>query len=348
VEVTGFETDPWTIAERDFPASGSLEQQVRFVLGYAILAPSSHNSQPWAFHLDVASDREAIIELRADRSRRLAVVDPDDRELTISCGGALFFLRLALRCFGFQPAVEPFPAPDDADFLARVRITPGGTASSEERLLLAALTQRVTNRAQYTDQSVPNDALQRLTAAAAAEGAWFQVAGAAAQETIAGLVAEGDRLQWANPAFRRELASWMRPDHTDAHDGMPGYGFGMGELESLAAPLLIRTFDMGRGRAAKDEELVAGSPVLAVLGTATDTRRDRVAAGEAVAHLLQATAAGISVSFLNQPNEVPALRRRLAEAIGQTGWPQMLIRLGYGPAAKHPPRLTVDEVLTTG
>jgi hypothetical protein len=87
---------------------------------------------------------------------------------------------------------------------------------------------------------------------------------------------------------------------------------------------------------------------LAVLGTTTDTPDDRLAAGEAVAHLLlQATIAGLSASFLNQPNEVPALRRRLAESIGQTGWPQMLIRLGYGPAAKHTPRLAVTEVVAS-
>jgi hypothetical protein len=120
----------------------------------------------------------------------------------------------------------------------------------------------------------------------------------------------------------------------------------MGELESLAAPLLIRTFDMGRGRAAKDEELASGSPVLAVLGTAADSPADRLRAGQAVAHhLLHITAAGLSASFLNQPNEVPPLRQRLAECIAKPGWPQMLLRLGYGPPATHTPRLAVADVL---
>ena len=122
------------------------------------------------------------------------------------------------------------------------------------------------------------------------------------------------------------------PDHTHARDGMPGTGFGMGELESLVAPLLIRTFDMG-SRAAKDEELATGSPVIAVLGTEEDSASDHLRAGQAVAHLLlRATAEGLSASFLNQPNEVPPLRRRLASTIGQAGWPQMLIRFGYGSA----------------
>ena len=41
--MTGFERNPWAITEQDFPVAGSVEEQLRFLLGYAILAPSSHN-----------------------------------------------------------------------------------------------------------------------------------------------------------------------------------------------------------------------------------------------------------------------------------------------------------------
>ena len=42
--MTGFERNPWAITEQDFPVAGSVEEQLRFLLGYAILAPSSHNT----------------------------------------------------------------------------------------------------------------------------------------------------------------------------------------------------------------------------------------------------------------------------------------------------------------
>ncbi|MNG35940.1 hypothetical protein D3C84_1228140 [compost metagenome] len=48
---------------------------------------------------------------------------------------------------------------------------------------------------------------------------------------------------------------------------------------------------------------------------------------------------------MNQPNEIPALRTRLAETIGVQGWPQMLLRLGYGPEIPHSPRRPVEDVL---
>src|ERR1051326_7284519 len=75
----------WHITEADFPADGMPVEQWKFFLRYAVLAPSSHNSQPWCFHI---SDER--LSLYADRSRACRVVDPCDRELIMSCGCALF------------------------------------------------------------------------------------------------------------------------------------------------------------------------------------------------------------------------------------------------------------------
>lgn len=37
---------PWQINEHDFPAAAPPVEQLKFLLRYAILAPSSHNTQP--------------------------------------------------------------------------------------------------------------------------------------------------------------------------------------------------------------------------------------------------------------------------------------------------------------
>jgi hypothetical protein len=73
-------------------------------LNYAVLAPSGHKSQPWLFN--VSGD---AVELHADRTRALPVVDPQDRALVISCEAALFFLRVASRRFGHADEVRTFP-----------------------------------------------------------------------------------------------------------------------------------------------------------------------------------------------------------------------------------------------
>jgi hypothetical protein len=42
--------------------------------------------------------------------------------MLISCGAALYGLRLAVRSLGYQPAVEPLPDPARPRLLARVTL----------------------------------------------------------------------------------------------------------------------------------------------------------------------------------------------------------------------------------
>jgi hypothetical protein len=127
------------------------------------------------------------------------------------------------------------------------------------------------------------------------------------------------------------------------------YAQGMGDLLSLGQPLAVRTFDLGGGMAAKDRQIAAGSPALAVLGTTEERPEAWLRAGQALARvLLTARAADVWASFLNQPIEVPALRPRLRDLLGLEGHPQLLLRLGHGRDVRPSPRRPVEEVLRTG
>ena len=72
---------PWRINADGFPASGFATDRLEYLLGYAILAPSPHNSQPWLFRLNTSD-----VEIFADRRRALPVTDPHGRELRLACG----------------------------------------------------------------------------------------------------------------------------------------------------------------------------------------------------------------------------------------------------------------------
>ena len=81
------------------------------------------------------------------------------------------------------------------------------------------------------------------------------------------------------------------------------------EEHRLSHNLGVRTFDLWREEAARDRQLAAGAPLLAVLGTFNDTPGDWFLAGRAAEHvLLEACASGLQTSFVNQPIEVPSLR----------------------------------------
>ena len=110
----------WSVREQDFPVSADRRQQLRFTLTYAVLAPSSHNTQPWRFHI---LNGGGGVDLWMDRTRSLPVADPDDRELTISCGAALLQLRLAMENFGPQTFTELLPDPSQPNWAARIAAT---------------------------------------------------------------------------------------------------------------------------------------------------------------------------------------------------------------------------------
>jgi hypothetical protein len=313
-------------------------EDVKSLLRYAVLAPSSHNTQPWRFK--VTGNR---IALYADRTRALPVNDPYDRELTISCGCALINLRVAAAHEGFGLTCDITPDPHDGDLLALISLDRAGTASPSEAGLFPSIGGRRTYRKRFQSREVPDGLLRALSEAAAGEGAWFHVIGTEEKRRdVAALVAEGDAVQWSYPGWRRELAAWMHPRRRGDGLALPG-------LIAPIAQVVVRTFDMGHGVGAKDQELADASPVLAVLGTAGDGIDDWLHAGQALERvLLKAYSGGLQASYLNQPVEVASLRAKLQHLIGRAGFPQILLRLGFPPdALPAAPRRPLDDVIDT-
>ena len=62
-------------------------------------------------------------------------------------------------------------------------------------------------------------------------------------------LASAQKIQLGNKAFRKELASWVRPNTSDANDGLPGYSFGYSDFESFFGSFIFGTFDMSSSRA---------------------------------------------------------------------------------------------------
>jgi len=311
-----------------------LHEPALSLLRHAVLAPSSHNTQPWRFRVSATA-----IDLLADRTRALPVNDPDDRELVISCGAALLNLRVAAASRGLDAGVQLFPDPDEPDWLARLSL--GGTRAEPppDGELAAFIECRRTWRKRFTEKVVDDDTVGRLVEAAAMENVWLRPMRTEDQrQQLAGLVAEGDDMQWANPSWRRELAMWMHPRRQ-------GDGLTVPDLVGPVAQFVVRTFDMGGGVGAKDRQLAEASPLLAVIGTRGDTVPDWLEAGQGLQRvLLTACRHGLQASYLNQPIEVPLLRSRVQRLVGE-GFPQILMRLGH-PADVIPaaPRRPLEDI----
>ncbi|MGD1993387.1 MAG: nitroreductase family protein [Anaerolineae bacterium] len=325
---------PWTISEDDFPSQGSSAEKLTFLLRYAILAPSSHNTQPWRF--DVADDE---IRIFVDKSRWLKVADADQRELHISIGCALETLLVAAEHFGYGHRVTLLPDPNDETLAAEVRFTAQGEpASFRPEILFDAIPERHTNHRPYDLQPIPAEDLERLQACVVEDGLDLYLTGDVdIKRQVDELIGRGDALQFSDPAWREELGHWI------------GQGvFGQSWLMSKMGQLAVTYLNMSKGTAKKDSELLMSAPVLAVITSQEDGRRQQIAVGQAFQRLsLMATALGIRVHPMSQILEFDELKVEVAALIpAENAVPQHTFRLGYAEAEGHTPRRQLAEVLT--
>ena len=234
--------NPWDVHDYDFPYEGSTTQQLEFMLNYAVLAPSGHNTQPWKFRFSGES-----VEVLADRARALAVIDPEDRELVMSCGAALFHLWVAARRFGYSAEYNLLPDPSNEDLMAVLHLGDKAEPTLRENKLFEAIFHRRTNRLPFKAQNIPLSDLESLRSAVEAHGATLDIITDSTKRKLAELIADGDRIQGSDKHFRRELAAWIHPSRSQSKDGIPGYSAGVRDLTSYAGPFIVRTFDLGRG-----------------------------------------------------------------------------------------------------
>jgi nitroreductase len=310
---------------------------------YAVLAPSVHNTQPW--RLDVHPDR---LEIRADRSRQLTVMDPTGRELTHSVGAALFNARVALAAHGWGADVERLPIPGDPDLVAVVRPSPmpsdAGLAA-----LAPAVPRRHTNRRAFSGETVPDAVVRDLVACAAAEGALLiPVLTDDHRRLVARLAQQADRLQNADPAYRAELRHWTTR-RAEEGDGVPAES--VPHVDGQAHDdVPIRDFDTTGTGGLPAATRSGADQTMFLLATDADQALAWLRCGEAMQRvLLELTMLGWGATPLSQIVEVPLTRTQLRSALAWQAHPQTLMRVGHAaPTPPTPRRTRADVVVETG
>ena len=328
-------------------AQSPAQPDLTAVVDLARHAPSVHNSQPWQFAV-----APGVLTLRRDETRRLPVLDPDSRQVTISCGAALHLARLGLRAQGLDPAPEVVRA-DSHGIEVRIAASPGAAPTEWELEMVTAARERHMQRGRFDARPVADEVVRDMRHAVEAEGAWVRfLTDSAEQVPLAVLLAKADELERDDPAYQAELAEWAgRP--AGSADGLPAAATAPAE-GVRASDLTLRKFGSHGGGDAGGEPVdpdadppVAEHPLVAVLGTTGDTPQDWLVAGQAMSALLvRATAAGVQASPLGQVLDQPWARRRLAGELGVVGHPQMVLRLGYAEPGPETPRRAVDELLS--
>jgi len=319
-------------------ALGLTGEQVERLLATAGRAPSLHNSQPWRFRLT-----STTIELHADRERRVPVADPDDRELRIGCGAALFNLRLALHGLGIRPLVTIMPTRGRPDLLAVVRAGGRKPVTPDQRRLLGAVPLRRTNRHPFSDCQLTRQEQYALRRAAQDEGCWLHLIEDPRQRSVLRrIAARAHDAQVSDPLFQAEFENWTA--RSSDTSGVPA-GAG-GPLPEPQDRWVLRDYTAGTGATRVPGKDFEAEPLVAILFAHLSGPEAEIQAGQALQRvLLTATAEGLSTSFLSHVVEVPLAREELRRLVSATRPPQVVLRVGHGwPVPATPRRSAADLV----
>jgi hypothetical protein len=310
-------------------------------VGRALLAPSVHNTQPWRF---VLYPNE--MEILADRSRQLAVLDPTGRQLHLSIGCALLNARVSLAAAGRAVNVRRLPDRDHPDLVAGIELDGDGDPVDPT---LAALDPviglRQTNRRRFADDRVPDDLVARLVSVAKAEGAeLLPVIRPDDRQALARLTQKADAEQITNPAYRAELRAWTSNDPA-RRDGVRAAV--VPHVDGTSGDEVpIRDFDTQGSGWLPAETRSSASQCLLLLGTYSDNPAAWIRAGEALERVwLEVTRAGYVASLFTQVIEVGALRVQLRDELRLGMHPHVVLRVGRAPVTAASMRRHIDELV---
>jgi len=306
----------------------------------ATLAPSSHNTQCWTFHL-----QDKAIVIGPDVSRRCPIVDPDDHHLHVSLGCAVENLAHAALAAGLQTQ-----ASFDSASSAAITVALEPTKASVTPLFLA-ISQRQCTRGDYDGKAVSADELRLLEQAGAGRGVRVMLLTQRPSiETVLEYVVAANTAQLQDAAFIAELKAWIRFSAAEAQSS--GDGLFSGASGSPVMPRWLGSPLMGLFLAPKSDNdhyarQIRSSSGMAVFVSEADDRAHWIEVGRCYERFaLQATALGIRNAFLNQPVEVGSIRPQFAAALGiGSRRPDLVVRFGRGPAMPLSMRRPVSSVL---
>lgn len=309
----------------------------RALVRAATLAANSHNTQPWRFAVNGTS-----VDVLPDLSRRTPVVDPDDHHLFASLGCAAETMLQAAPHYGWAGELQAV----DARKGLRLRFEPTRAPGDG---LAAAIPHRASTRAEYDGRPAPAAALRQLEQAGGAAARTTIITDRPRLEQATEFIVRGNAAQVASPAFRRELADWVRFDEAEALRRGDGLFAAASGNPTMPRPLGRLAFELAFTEKGETDRIVRqmrSSAGLVVFSAEKNDPAGWVDAGRAYTRFaLLATRLGLKTAFLNQPVEDPATRGPFAAWLASPRRPDLVVRFGVGPDLPRSPRRPLQAVL---
>ena len=304
------------------------KEQAQYLLQYAILAPSTHNSQPWKFYVH---ENSRSVDFRLDLTKQLPQADPDGRDMLISLGACVETFIQAAAAYGLSAVVQSTDAVRLEDVVTTVTLS--GTYNRRDLSVLNA----ILGRRNYRGPSQIDDTkIYRLQKSLIDIETQYSIkkllcSDRLAIEQAASLTAEGIEHAYADKQFRREISSWINPNWSKKKTGIPGYALTMSGLLSFVFPKVIPFVDVGAKLAKLNKKSFMQASGMCILGTESEASfSDLVNTGRAaVCIMLRARQLQLQSSVYVAAIEMAGLQNQLKSKLELSFVPQFLFTLIY-------------------
>jgi hypothetical protein len=337
----------------------------------AILAPSTHNTQPWAFRVD---DRKNSIAVYLDRSFVLPASDPLGRQAVISVGCAIEHLIIAASYFGYvyeflpRKNLNPSSCTPLGDTktkryasLENIQFSENKRAPAVPQSLISSIISRRVRRAEFDpEQKVSPSTVRQLENICKSSSIKIHtITDAVRRFALAEFQAQADGYVINSPKFARELGDWLLPNTTESSRGMPGNNFGLGDSETerlhdgLRGKSTLRPED-SLGFALGGKLGIEKSPLIIVLSAAEDNPSIWLETGRIMERMFLALEeSGYAVAVHAGVVEVPLVNKMFATLLGTRRKLMALFRCGktrnpQHTFRSHSPRVPVEDLLING
>lgn len=335
------------------------------LISLAMLAPNSHNIQPWLIKLRGLD----AFDLYVDRDRLLPKTDPPARQIHISQGTFLEYLKIAASGEGYRVDIDYFPEGAYGNTViedkpvARVQLIRDQSVKADP--LFPWLRTRQSNKRVYRDRMIPESELDRLRQQTAGNG--FETVYSASPELLNKLgpmLGKAMKIETDDPERNKETVDIFRFSEEEAKRKRDGFTLANNGVTGLTR-FFAETFFLGtREEAYATDSAFAREGVKMTykqaesataygwIVSSSNTRLDQVKAGELYSRVNLLTAQmGLAQhplsQILEEYDDMQALQQECLQLldIPQGHTVQMLYRLGYAEPVPQTLRRYVTDAI---
>lgn len=230
------------LEEKKFYDIKTDEEKIKFLLNYAILAPSTHNTQPWLFKI-----KKNSCEIYADEKLLLPYADPIKRDFYISIGCCIENLILISKYFNVFDKIE-YKFKNNLICIVYFKDLQFQTKTNDEFYdFIKGIKLRFNARGLFENKNISNDILEKIKNLN--NNFDLDIKFLTEKEKIdhmGKLIAKGLEVAYANKNFRYEMSNWINSNLSSRKEGIAGYALRMPFLISLMFPFMIKFLNLGK------------------------------------------------------------------------------------------------------